>query len=135
MNVKVTPYLNFNGQCAEAFRFYEQLFGGKIEYLATFGETPAMENVPAEMSDRVMHATLTFGGQSLMGSDGMPDRYQKPQGTYVSLHFKDTAEGERIFNALAENGSVEMPFEKTFWAAGFGMLTDRFGIPWMVNCE
>ena len=131
-----TPYLNFNGQCAEAFRFYEQVFGGKIEMMSTFGESPVADQTPPELHGWIMHVRLAVGDQVLMGSDSPPPHYQKPQGLQVAIATDKAADGERIFNALAENGTVTMPFQKTFWAAGgFGMLVDRFDIPWMVNCE
>ena len=82
-----------------------------------------------------MHATMSVDGSTLMGADSPPGRYEKPQGISVSLHYKDEAESKRVFDALAEGGNALMPFQKTFWAAGFGMCVDRFGIPWMVNCE
>jgi PhnB protein len=82
-----------------------------------------------------MHATLSIGQTKLMASDCPPAQYRKPEGISVALGLNDAAKGEQIFNALAENGQVIMPFQKTFWAAGFGMCVDRFGIPWMVNCE
>src|SRR5829696_7359306 len=134
-NMQLNPYLLFNGDCAEAFKFYEQALGGKIEALMTFAGTPASEHVPAEWSDKVLHATFKIGDQILMASDAPPGQYQKPEGFSVSLSLNDRDKGERIFNALAENGAVRMPFAKTFWASGFGMCVDRFGIPWMVNCE
>ena len=133
--MQVTPYLNFNGQCKEAFEFYEKVLGGKIGSMMTYGGSPMGGEMPPEMNDRVMHAHMLIGDQVLMASDSPPEYYQKPQGLFVSLHFKDEAEGKRIFDDLAEGGNVTMPFEKTFWASGFGMLTDRYGIPWMVNCE
>jgi PhnB protein len=134
--MKFTPYLNFNGQCAEAFRFYEQVLGGRIEMMMTHGESPIAGEVPPAWHDRIMHARLAVGDQVLMASDSPPEYYQKPQGLFVSIHVDKPADAERIFNALAEDGKVTMPFEKTFWAAGgFGMLVDRFGTPWMVNCE
>jgi PhnB protein len=134
--MQVNPYLNFNGQCAQAFRFYEQLLGGKIEAMMTFGESPMAGEMPSESHSRIMHARLVVDGQALMGSDAPPEMYAKPQGLYVSLNVETPADGQRIFQALADSGTVIMPFEKTFWAAGgFGMLVDRFGTPWMVNCE
>ncbi|HXD29681.1 MAG TPA: glyoxalase/bleomycin resistance/extradiol dioxygenase family protein [Pyrinomonadaceae bacterium] len=132
--MKLNPYLNYNGQCAEAFKFYEQALGGKITFMMTWGESPMAQEFPNE-GNRIMHATLAIGESLLMGADVPADSYQTPQGISVSLHIKDTEEGARIFNALAEGGAVQMPFEKTFWAAGFGVCTDRFGIPWLVNCE
>jgi PhnB protein len=128
-------YLNFNGTCAEAFRFYERCFGGKIKFVQTFGESPMKDSVKPEQYGLVMHVTLDVNGDTLMGSDATPDRYEAPQGIYVSISPKTYADGERIFKELSAGGEVEMPFQKTFWAAGFGMCIDRFGIPWMVNCE
>jgi PhnB protein len=133
--MQLNPYVNFNGQCEAAFKFYEQVLGGKITFSMTWGEMPGADEFPAEMHKLIMHATLSVGDHVLMGADSPPDRYQQPKGMNVSLHLKDIVEGERIFNTLAEGGTVQMPFEKTFWSPGFGMCIDRFGIPWMVNCE
>jgi PhnB protein len=133
--VELTPYLNFNGQCAEAFKFYERTLGGKIEMMQTHGESPMKDQVPAEWRDKVVHARLVVGNQVLMGSDAPPPHYAAPQGMSISISVKSPAEGERIFKALSDNGKVTMPFQKTFWSPGFGMAVDRFGIPWMVNCE
>jgi len=133
--MEITPYLNFNGNCAEAFRFYEKCLGGKIEMMATHGETPMKDHVPAELHDKVMHVRMLVGSQALMGSDTPPERYERPQGTYVSISLESFDEGKRIFSELSSNGKVIMPFDKTFWSPGFGMAVDRFGIPWMVHCE
>jgi PhnB protein len=129
------PYLFFNGNCEDAFKFYEKTLGGKIEVMMPHVGTPAEEHVPAEWRNKIIHARLSLGEQLLMASDAPPDRFHKPQGFCVNLGVKDPAEAERIFNAFAEGGSVTMPLEKTFWARKFGMLVDRFGIPWMINCE
>ncbi len=131
----INPYLNFDGQCEEAFKFYEQVLGGKITFIMTWGEMPGADQFPAETHKRIMHASLSVGDQVLLGADAPPDRYQRPTGLNVSIHVKDKAEGELIFNALAENGNVTMPFAQTFWSPGFGMCVDQFGIPWMVNTE
>lgn len=133
--MRLDTYLLFNGECEAAFKFYEKCLGGKIEGLITHAGTPAAEHVPAEWRDKILHARMTVGDQALMASDAPPGHYKQPQGFSVSIQLKDKAEGERIFNELSANGSVQMPFEQTFWAAGFGMCTDSFGIPWMVNCE
>jgi PhnB protein len=133
--MQLNPYLLFNGNCAEAFKFYEETLGGKIEALFPYSGTPAAEHAPPEWGDKVMHATIAIGDQKLMGSDPPPGRYEQPKGISVSISLNDPEKGERIFNALAEGGTTIMPFGKTFWASGFGMCTDRFGIPWMVNCE
>ena len=133
--MKLNPYLVFNGQCEAAFKFYAQCLGGKIEAMFTHGETPAAQYVPPDWHKKIMHVHLSIGDESLMGSDAPPDHYQKPQGFSVSLQIKDPADAERAFHALAENGTVTMPIQQTFWSVRFGMLVDQFGIPWMVNCE
>jgi PhnB protein len=133
--MQLNPYLLFNGQCEEAFRFYADCLDGKIDAMMTHAGSPAEEHVPAEWRNKILHARLLIGDQALMASDAPPGRYSQPQGFSVSIQLKDRAEGEQIFNALAQGGKVTMPFEQTFWAKGFGMCVDRFGIPWMVNCE
>jgi PhnB protein len=133
--MEANAYLLFNGNCAEAFKFYEKVLDGKIEAISTFAGSPAAEHAPPEFGDKILHASMSIGNTKLMASDAPPGQYQKPQGISVALGLKDAAKGEQIFNALADNGQVIMPYQKTFWAAGFGMCVDRFGIPWMVNCE
>lgn len=133
--MQLNPYLNFQGQCKAAFTYYAKVLNGKIESMITHGETPAGEHVPDDWQDAIMHARLVFDGNVLMGSDTPPDRYEKPQGTYLALHFKDAKKGERVFQALADGGTVILPYQQTFWAERFGMVTDRFGTPWMVNCD
>ena len=133
--MQLNPYLTFNGQCEAAFKFYEQCLGGKIEAMMPHAGTPAEEHVPVEWRDKIMHARLAVGDGVLMGSDAPPERYEKPRGFSVSLQIKDPAQAERAFHALAEGGAVQMPIQPTFWAARFGMLVDRFGTPWMINCD
>jgi PhnB protein len=133
--MKLNPYLSFNDECEAAFKFYEQCLGGKIDAMMTYGESPMAEQTPPEKLDKIMHASLIVGDTVLMGSDAPPQFFEKPQGFSVSLIFDDAVEAERIFNALAENGTVQMPIQKTFWADRFGMLVDRFGTPWMINCD
>jgi len=133
--LQLNPYLIFNGQCEAAFKFYEKCLGGKIEATMTHGDSPMSQQVPEEWRKKIMHARMTVGDVVLMGSDAPPDHYQAPQGFSLSIGAKDPAEAERIFNELAQNGKVQMPLQKTFWAVRFGMVVDRFGIPWMVNCE
>jgi PhnB protein len=133
--MQLNPYLTFDGQCEAAFKFYEQCLGGKIVAMVTHAGTPAEQQVPAEWRDKIIHARLVVGDEVLMGSDAPPDRYEASKGFSVTVGIDDPAKAERIFNALAEKGTVRMPFQKTFWALGFGMLVDRFGIPWMINCE
>ena len=133
--MQLNPYLFFNGQCEAAFKFYAECLGGKIEGMITHAGTPAEKHVPPEWRNKIMHARLTVGDQVLMGSDAPPGHYKEPAGFSVSIQIKDRAEAEGIFNKLAANGKVQMPFQKTFWAAGFGMCVDQFGMPWMVNSE
>jgi PhnB protein len=129
------PHLHFNGNCREAFNFYADTLGGKIVFAMTYGESPQAVRASPELRDKIIHARLDFGGQYVLGCDACADHYQVPQGFNVMASVAQHADAERIFNALARDGTVTMPFQETFWARGFGMVTDRFGIPWMVNCE
>jgi PhnB protein len=133
--MQLNPYLTFGGQCEAAFRFYEKVLGGKIEAMMPHEGTPAAEHVPPEWRSKIMHARLTVGDKVLMGSDAPPAHHEPMKGFSVTLGVEDPADAERIFHALAENGTVRMPIQQTFWAARFGMLVDRFGTPWMINCE
>lgn len=132
--MQLNPILSFNGQCKEAFEFYQQCLAGNIQTMMTWGESPMADQVSSEMRDKIIHATLTVGDSALMGSDSPPDRYEEPRGFSVAIQINEPADAERIFRTLSENGTVTMPLEQTFWAARFGMVVDRFGIPWMVNC-
>ena len=131
--MKLNAYLAFDGRCREAFKFYEKTFGGRIAFLQTIGESPMAATMPADAHDRVMHVTLQVGDQVLQGADAPPGQFTKPAGFCVAAHFDEVAEGERVFSTLAQNGKVQMPFQPTFWAKGFGMLIDQFGTPWIVN--
>src|SRR5215475_7168 len=133
--MRLNAYLNFNGQCEAAFKFYERCLGGKIEAMMPHAGTPAEEHVAPEWRNKILHARLIVGEDALMGSDAPPDRYEAPKSFAVSLQIDDPTDAERIFRELAENGIVQMPIQQTFWAYRFGMLVDRFGIPWMINCE
>jgi PhnB protein len=133
--MQMNPYLTFNGQCEAAFKFYEQCLGGKIVMMVTHGETPMAKQVSPEWQTKIVHARLLVGETPLMGSDAPPEHYQEMKGFSVSLGIDDPAEADRVFHALAEKGTVQMPIQKTFWALRFGMLIDRFGTPWMINCE
>ena len=132
--MKVNPYLFYDGNCEAAFKHYEKVLGAKIEVLLRNEEAPADMPSPPERKKKIMHGRISIDGEVLMASDAPPDHFHKPQGFSVSLTFTDPAEAERKFTALCEGGSVNMPFGKTFFSKGFGMGTDRFGIPWMVNC-
>ena len=131
--MKLNPYLAFDGRCREAFEYYANVLGGHIAFIQTMGESPMAASMPAGSGDRIMHVTLQIGDQVLQGADAPTSQFTKPAGFCVALQFDDTAEGERVFNALAVNGTVQMPFQPTFWAKGFGMTIDQFGTPWIVN--
>ena len=131
---KIHAYLSFDGNCAEAMRFYERVLNGKLEALLKNSETPAAPHVPAGNEDRIMHAYLEFDGGALMAGDAMAgERYAGIQGVSITLSYEDTAEARRVFDALSGGGSVTMPWSPTFWAESFGMVRDRFGVPWIVN--
>jgi PhnB protein len=131
--MNIHAYLIFDGQCADAFRFYQQVFGGELMVLP-FGDNPDCGKLPPEHRDRTMHASLNAGGQLLMGSDTMPgDAYDGIKGCHISIQADDLAHADRLYRALSAQGSVQMELQKTFWAEGFAMLTDRFGVPWMIN--
>jgi PhnB protein len=133
--MQINPYIFFDGDCRQAFEFYAKVLGGRIEAMLTHEETPAGSNVGADWQDKIIHARLAIGDWFIMASDSPPDLGPvKPSGFYVQLDFPTPEEAERVFNAFAEGGEVRMPFGPTFWARRFGMLVDRFQIPWMVNC-
>lgn len=129
------PYLSFKGNCAEAFRFYEKCFGGKINALITYGDTPMSSEVPEAQKNRVMHGYLDIKGKTLMGADPPSERFTPMAGNSVMLDIEKPEEAERIFAELSKDGVMQMPMAETFWAHRFGACTDRFGIQWMVNCN
>ena len=134
--MKINPYLIFNGDCKAAFTFYAESLNGNIEVMLTFGETPAGDQVPKDLHNLIIHTRLAVGDQAIMGSDTTPDRpTDEMSGCSISLNVDNIAEAERVFAALSDGGNVQMPLETTFWAARFGMLVDRFGVSWMINCE
>src|SRR4051812_32792077 len=118
--MQINPYLNFDGTCAEAFKHYEKVLGGKIVATHMFGEMPGGEPMPAGMATRVMHTQLAIEGQILMGSDCPPGMAEKVGGMRVSVNIADEVRAAQVFNGLAEGGSVEMEFQKTFFSKGFG---------------
>lgn len=132
--MQLNPHLHFAGQCEEAFQFYAQALGGKINLMLTYGETSAAGHVAGDWRSKIIHATMIVGEKTLMGCDPPPDRYSAPKGFSVALGADDPAEVERIYNALAADATIIMPMQETFWSVRFGMLVDRFGIPWMINC-
>lgn len=133
--MELNAYLLFKGNCEEALKFYEQTLGAKIDAVMKTEGSPAEKHMPPDWGDKVLHAKVTIGNAVVFASDAPPEQYSQPQGFSISISLNDIAKGEQIFNKLAEGGSIKMPFGSTFWAKGFGMCVDRFGIPWMVNCE
>jgi PhnB protein len=135
---QLTAYLSFDGNCAEAMRFYEQALNGKLSVLLTNGQAPVGDRMPPGNEDRIMHARLDLdGGAVLMAGDslvGFGPPYQGMKGFTVTLSYDTAAEGKAAFDALSEGArNLLMPWGESFWADGFGMLTDRYGTPWIVN--
>lgn len=132
-------YLSFDGCCDAALDFYAACLGGRKTMRSTYSEAPAspgMPPAPEDWKDRVMHARLEARGLTLMGSDMPPGMaFEGYQGFQLCVAAQDREEGERLFQALSQGGQVKMPYAATFWSPGFGMLVDRYGVPWMVNCE
>ncbi|MET0729184.1 MAG: VOC family protein [Acidimicrobiales bacterium] len=127
------PYLFFGGNCREAFTRYQEVFGGELQLL-TMADTPDSEVVPAEQADLILHAALTLDGRLLMGSDDpTTDDFGPVQGMMVSYSATDADDARRVFDALAEGGSVNQALTETFFSPAFGMCVDRFGTPWMVS--
>jgi len=134
-SMNITPYLYFDGDCEQAFRLYEKVLGGHVAMMMHYADAPSDQPAADGLANRIMHARLEFSGRWLMGSDTPEGRFQKPQGFSIALNV-DTAEyAERIFASLSDGGSVHQPLIETFFAHKFGMLSDRFGVPWLINCE
>lgn len=133
--MNVSPYLDFNGDCEAAFKFYEQCLGARLGPIFRYEGTPLADQVPAGWDQKVMHASLTLGNQVLLGTDVVPDRYQIPRGVSLCLELSDTREAERMFQQLAAKGTIILALAQTFWAVRFGIVADQFGITWLVNCN
>jgi len=132
--MQVNPYLFYNGNCEAALKFYQKVLGARIEQTFTYDSASEPMPMPPEWNKKIMHAKISIDGEVIMASDAPPGNFHQPQGFSVSLQVEDPADAARRFKALAEGGSINMPFEKTFFSKGFGMCVDQFGIPWMVNC-
>jgi len=133
-----TPYLGFDGNCADAMRFYEKALNGTLQVLMTNGESPLASHFPAETHGRILHARLALpDGGMLMAGDTPPSAtpYTGIKGVAITLNYDSTADAERAFASLAEGGKITMPMQPTFWAKTWGMLQDRFGVGWIVNGE
>ena len=142
--MRIEPYLQFNGNCAQAFEYYRQHLRGEELCLMPYRGSPAADQVGADWQDKIMHGSVTLGPTMLMGADGgCPDEggdantidsQQGMRGSAVCLTVDEPGEAERVFGALAQGGKVQMPLQETFWARKFGMLQDQFGVAWMINC-
>src|SRR5579871_2028953 len=127
------PYLAFDGNCREAFETYAKIFKGQLVAMIKNSETPMAAQMPNP--DAIMHARLVIGGAQLMGGDAPPGMYKKPTSPCINIQVQSAEEAERIFNELSPGATIVMPIGQTFFALRFGMLTDKFGTPWMINCE
>ena len=133
--MELSTHLLFDGDCEEAFRFYELLLGGEIVTLLSYGDSPMAGDVPETWRSKIVHATMLLDGRTLSGADAPPDTYQRPQGFAVLVHPSTRESCERLFSTLAEGGAVKIPLQETFWSPAYGMVIDRFGIPWEVSCD
>ena len=133
--VRINPYLSFDGQCEAALQFYGRCLGGKIVYQMTYAASSMATQVPPEWGTRIFHATFAVGDQTLGAADAPPGTYRTPQGFSLTLDIDEPAEADRLFKGLSENGTVQMPIQETDWASRFGVVTDQFGTPWIINCE
>jgi PhnB protein len=135
MKLSICITIHFNGQCEAALRFYERSLGARIVFTMTWGDSPMASKAPAGWEKKILHSRMTLGDTEIVAGDVPSHQYEKPRGFSIQLNLDDPVAGERIFNALAEGGTVLVPFEKTFWAARYGFVVDQFGVPWEVNCE
>lgn len=134
--LSVQPYLFFNGRCEEALNFYRDAIGADTQIVMRFKDSPQPhKDAMAEDGDKVMHATITIGETMLLASDGECEGAAKFEGFSLAINVPDESEADRVFNALAKGGKVEMPLTPTFWAPKFGMLADKFGVGWMVSVQ
>lgn len=133
--VHITPHLCFDGQCREAMHFYQAVLGGTLQAMLASGETPMASSVDSRWHDRIVHATLVLDAFELTGVDMLPGSYRQPQGFFVTLTVADITRAGEIFAALGQGGAIQVPFATTFWSPGFGVLVDRFGIPWEINVD
>ena len=132
--MQVQAYLNFGGRCEEALTFYKESIGAEVANLMRWKESPdPLMKAPADYAEKIMNATFRIGATTLMADDGMRQEKIEYKGFTLAIEVANDAEAKRVFVALGEGGKVQMPLAKTFWTSSFGMLTDKFGVPWMVN--
>jgi PhnB protein len=131
--MKMNVHLNFQGNCEEAFEFYKKVFGATNAFAMKYSEAPEGMPVPPDWKDKIMHTSIALGDGLLMGCDAPPGSSTPFGGFQISVESKDEAEVKRIYDALREGGTVQMPIAPTFWSPMFGMCTDKFGVAWMVG--
>lgn len=131
--MRFNAHLSYNGECKAAFELYKECLGGEITLMMTYGSAPG-EASPPELKDKIVHATLKVGDQTLTGADVLPAVYEKPKGFAMQLNIDQPEEARRIYETLSNGADVAMPLQKTFWAEHYAVLTDRFGTPWEINC-
>lgn len=133
--MRLNTYLNYGGNCAEAFRFYEEHLGGKITMMSTHGQVPDPSSVDPKWKDKVLHARIALGETALFGADVPPERFQPMRSAYLSLSVESIGEAERIYALLSKDGEIFMPMQETFFAHRFAMFRDKFGTSWMLINE
>jgi len=133
--MKLLTYLNYGGNCEQAFRFYERHLGAQVTMMMTHGEAPNAKDVAPEWKNAILHARISIGETELLGADVPPDRFQPMRSVYLSLIVSSTDEAERIYALLSDAGQIFMPMQETFFAVRFAMLRDRFGTSWMILHE
>jgi PhnB protein len=133
--MRIGPHLTFNGDCRAAFLDYQRILGGEIATLMTYGESPMASHIDPKWHERIVHATLQFDSVELAGADVLPHDYHRPQGFFVIVSLESAARAAQIFSALAVGGEVRLAFQATFWSPGFGVLVDRYGVPWEINTQ
>ena len=124
--------MNYGGNCAEAFRFYEENLGGKINFMMTFAQMPDPKQIPPGLENGVLHTSMQLGETVIMASDAPPERFQPMRSAYLSLSVDSDEEAERIYKLLEDGGEIFMPIQETFFATRFAMLRDKFGTSWMI---
>jgi PhnB protein len=133
--MRISPHLCFDGQCRNAFQAYQRILGGSIQTMLTYGESPMATSTDPHWHDRIVHATLVLDDVELTGVDMLPEAYRVPQGFFVTITVSGSSRANDILSALGDGGRIQVPFQSTFWSPGFGVLVDRYGIPWEINTD
>jgi len=133
--MELEPYLFFSGNCEEALNFYKGVFGGEISGISRWKDAPAEMGMPAEFGERIMHSSFKSKALKFMASDSRPTTKYGEGRISLSLGTSDLAEAQRVWDVLSKGGTIDVAFEDTFWGAKFGMVTDKYGIDWMINCQ